>query len=97
MTSPILFIVFNRPETTKQVFESIRIAQPEKLYIAADGPRENRPEEVVLCNQVRQIIDKVDWPCEVKTLFREENIGCKIGVSSAITWFFQNENEGIFL
>lgn len=97
MTSPILFIVFNRPETTKQVFESIRIAQPEKLYIAADGPRENRPEEVVLCNQVRQIIDKVDWPCEVKTLFREENIGCKIGVSSAITWFFQNENEGIIL
>lgn len=97
MTSPILFIVFNRPETTNQVFESIRIARPGKLYIAADGPRENRPEEVILCNEVRQIVDKVDWPCEVKTLFRERNMGCKLGVSSAIEWFFQNEYEGIIL
>jgi hypothetical protein len=97
MISPILFIVFNRPETTSQVFESIRIARPEKLYIAADGPRENRPEESVHCNEVRQIVEKVDWPCEVRTLYREKNLGCKIGVSSAIKWFFQNETEGIIL
>uniref|UniRef100_UPI0040481839 nucleotide-diphospho-sugar transferase n=2 Tax=Bacteroidota/Chlorobiota group TaxID=68336 RepID=UPI0040481839 len=97
MISPILFIVFNRPETTKEVFESIRKARPTKLYIAADGPREFRHDEAILCNEVRKIIQNVDWSCEVKTLFREKNMGCKLGVSSAIEWFFQNETEGIIL
>jgi hypothetical protein len=97
MISPILFIVFNRPETTSQVFESIRAVRPKKLYIAADGPRDNRPEEVTLCNEVRQIVDRVDWPCELMTLYSDKNRGCKLGVSSAIDWFFQNEAEGIIL
>ncbi|MBW2664638.1 MAG: hypothetical protein JRD93_22400 [Deltaproteobacteria bacterium] len=42
--------------------------------------------------QVRRIATQVDWDCEVKTLFREKNLGCRIGVSSAIDWFFENEN-----
>lgn len=97
MTSPILFIVFNRPDTTKEVFEAIRLSKPSKLYISADGPRQNLPCEIELCNVVRAIVKDVDWPCEVKTLFREKNLGCKVGVSSAIEWFFQNETEGIIL
>lgn len=39
----------------------------------------------------------MDWPCEVKTLFREENLGCKYAVSRAITWFFGYEEQGIIL
>jgi hypothetical protein len=31
----------------------------------------------------------------VKTLFRDRNLGCRIGVSTAIDWFFQHEEEGI--
>jgi hypothetical protein len=97
MKSPVLFLVFNRPDTTRQVFEAIRAARPPKLYIAADGPRSGRPEEAQRCREVREIANMVDWPCEVATLFREQNLGCKIGVSSAITWFFEHESEGIIL
>lgn len=95
--SPILFIIFNRPDTTSQVFEAIRRYKPEKLYVAADGPRLEKVGELEKCNLVRSIIDKVDWDCDVKTLFRDKNLGCKHAVSSAISWFFENEEEGIIL
>jgi hypothetical protein len=97
LTTPVLFLVFNRPATTKVVFEAIRSARPARLYIAADGPRKSKADEVEKCNEVRSIVSNIDWDCEVKTLFREENLGCGKGVSSGITWFFENEIEGIIL
>ncbi len=97
MRSPVLFLVFNRPDSTRKVFDAIRSARPPKLYITADGPRPDRPAEAKLCSEVRAIASAVDWPCEVKTLFRESNLGCKAGVSSGITWFFSHEDEGIIL
>ncbi|MFZ4796457.1 MAG: nucleotide-diphospho-sugar transferase [Bacteroidia bacterium] len=95
--TPILFLIFNRPNTTKRVFESIRIVKPSKLYIAADGARKDKLGEDLLCQETRNIIELIDWDCEIKTLFRPENLGCKIAVSSAIDWFFENEEKGIIL
>jgi hypothetical protein len=94
--APVLFIIFNRPEQTKKVFEMIRKAQPKKLYVAADGPRNNGKDDQ-RCKETRAIIDVVDWDCDVKTLFRDENIGCGLGPKRAIDWFFENEEEGIIL
>ncbi|WP_194943043.1 nucleotide-diphospho-sugar transferase [Limnohabitans sp. 2KL-27] len=97
LQTAVLFLVFNRPDTTKQVFKAIRQAKPPRLYVAADGPRANREGEAERVTQVREIATAVDWPCEVKTLFRDENLGCKKSVSSGINWFFENENQGIIL
>lgn len=97
MKSAVLLLVFNRPETTQQVFESIRAAKPPKLYVAADGPREDRQNEAARCAEVRRIVTNVDWPCDVNTLFRDRNLGCKMGVSGGINWFFDHEEEGIIL
>lgn len=94
--SPVLFLIFNRPDTTFKVFEKIKEARPSKLYVAADGPRKDK-DEVSVCEETRAILEKINWECEVKTLFRTENLGCKDAVSSAISWFFQNEEEGIIL
>ena len=94
----ILFLVFNRPDTTKKVFERIREIRPTKLFVAADGPRAGKEDEKEKCEEVRDTILKgVDWPCEVKTLFRDSNLGCGHAVSGAITWFFDNVEEGIIL
>lgn len=93
----VLFLIFNRPDVTKEVFEAIRQAQPPRLYIAADGPRHHRIGEIEKCEETRKIIGQIDWPCQIKTLFRTENLGCKRAVSSAITWFFEQEEEGIIL
>jgi hypothetical protein len=97
LRSAVLFMVFNRPETTAQVFEAIRSAQPRKLYICADGPRPNVSSDSQRCATVRSIVSRVDWPCEVTTLFREANLGCKRAVSEGIDWFFEREEEGIIL
>jgi hypothetical protein len=97
MNSPVLFIVFNRPDTTWQVFEAIRKTKPPRLYIAADGPRHEREGERASCEEVRKIALEVDWECDVKTLFRDKNLGCKIAVSEGISWFFEHEDEGIIL
>ena len=97
LKTAVLFLIFNRPDTTRQVFEAIRQAKPPRLYVAADGPRNNQQGEKLLCEQERQLAIDIDWKCEVKTLFRDTNLGCKQGVSSAIDWFFNNEDEGIIL
>jgi hypothetical protein len=97
MRSPVLFLVFNRPDTTAQVFEAIRRAQPPRLYVAADGPRPVKAGEQERCDTVRRIATAVDWPCELVTLLREQNLGCKRAVSSAVSWFFEHEAEGIVL
>jgi hypothetical protein len=97
MKSAVLFLIFNRPETTTQVFEAIRLARPPRLYVAADGPRAGKVGEFERCEQARQIAIKVDWPCEVHTLFQETNLGCKRGVSTGIDWFFKCEEEGVIL
>jgi len=97
LQTAVLFLVFNRPDTTAQVFEAIRKAKPPRLYVAADGPRANRDGEAERVARVREIATAVDWPCEVKTLFREENLGCKYAVSGGITWFFEQEEQGIVL
>jgi len=97
LTTPVLFLVFNRPSTTQLVFDAIKIAKPTTLYVAADGPRKNYQDELEKCLAVRAIATNVDWECEVKTLFRDENLGCGKAVSSAITWFFEQEGEGIIL
>ena len=97
LKTAVLFLVFNRPDTTKQVFKAIRQAKPPRLYVAADGPRADKSGEAEKVEQVRRIATQVDWECEVKTLFRDKNLGCGKGVSRAITWFFENEEEGIIL
>ncbi|MDH3318979.1 MAG: glycosyltransferase family 2 protein [Betaproteobacteria bacterium] len=97
LNTPVLLLLFNRPEVTVAVFDAIRRAAPARVYLAADGPRGDRPGEAARCVEARSIVSRVDWPCAVKTLFREENLGCKHAVSSAIDWFFEHEAEGIIL
>ena len=97
LKTPVLFLVFNRPDTTSKVFEKIRQAKPQRLYVASDGPRIGNDVDKEKVIMTRDIATKVDWPCEIKTLFREKNLGCKKACSTAINWFFEYEEMGIIL
>jgi hypothetical protein len=97
MKTPILFLIFNRPKVTQEVFNAIKLYQPSRIYVAADGPRKDRKGENILCETTRSVVSQIDWKCEVFTLFRDTNLGCKDAVSSAITWFFEQEEMGIIL
>jgi len=95
--TPVLLIIFKRLDTTEKVFESIRKVRPTKLYIAADGPRADKPGEAEQTQATRDIVKRVDWDCEVKTLFHDQNMGCGVGPAKAISWLFENEETGIIL
>ncbi len=95
LEKPVLLLAFNRYESAARVFEAIRKARPKRFYFACDGPR--NAEEAVLCEKVRSLAQRVDWPCELHTRFQPANVGLKLGVSSAISWFFEHEPEGIIL
>jgi len=97
LKTPVLFLVFNRPDETQRVFDEIRKAKPKKLFIAADGPREGKHGEAEKCQAVRDITGKVDWECDVRTNFQKTNVGLKLAITSSIDWFFEHVDEGIIL
>ena len=96
--TPILFLTFNRLDHTKRVFNEIKKIKPKKFYVVSDGARGKVENEDKIVLQIREYLtSNVNWECELKTLFRNENLGCKISVSGAIDWFFRNEEMGIIL
>jgi hypothetical protein len=97
LETPVLFITFRRPDTTRKVFERIRQAQPKRLYTAQNFPSSDNTEEIRKWKDVRAIIENVDWDCDTRRLYRERYLDVKTSVSSAIDWFFENVEEGIIL
>lgn len=96
--TPVLLLIFNRLETTKQVFQQIKIVKPKKLFIVGDGPREGVLGEKEKCEILRKwVINAIDWDCEIKTLFSDINHGCGRCVSDGISWFFEQVEEGVVL
>ena len=93
--TPVVFIIFNRPDLTQVVFEAIRQAQPAQLFVIADSARSTG--EVEKCRQAREIINQVDWKCEVLTNFSEVNLGCRKRISSGLDWVFSIVDEAIIL
>jgi len=96
--TPILLLIFNRPNHTKRVFDQIRRVKPAKLFVVADGPRKDNSDDRVNCELVRSMImNMIDWECDVKTRFRDNNLGCGVGPAEGITWFFEQVEMGIIL
>lgn len=95
--APVLLIMFNRYDETKMVFDKLREAKVKTLYLVCDGPREGNIKDIEEQKKLRQLPEMVDWECDVHTMFRDKNMGCGRGVSSAITWAFENEDRLIIL
>jgi hypothetical protein len=95
--TPVALVVFNRPQTTRKVFDAISKARPAKLLIVADGPRANMPGEDDLCASVRTIVQAVSWPCEVSTNYAADNLGCQERMVSGLDWVFSLVEEAIIL
>lgn len=93
--TPVVLLIFKRPDTTQKVFDVVRQVQPSKLWIIADGPRNE--EEAEKCDKTRSIVEKVDWDCEVIKDYSETNLGLKYRVSSGLDAVFKAEEEAIIL
>jgi len=94
---PTLLVIFNRPAKTRQVIQALQQVKPARLFVVADGPRTDHPQDQEACRQAREAAMAIDWPCDVKTKFLDSNVGCGLAVSSGISWFFEYVDKGIIL
>jgi len=93
----IAYIVFNRPRHTRETFQAIRAARPARLFVSADGPRLDHPTDSARCKEVREIVQQIDWPCEVHRNYADQNLGLKRRVSSGLDWVFSQVESAIIL
>lgn len=94
---PVIFIIFNRKNTTKAVFEQIKKARPKQLFIISDGPRLERDGESKLVWETRDVVEHIDWECEVHKNYSNINMGCDKRIVSGINWAFQYIDKAIIL
>lgn len=98
MKLPLLILAWKRPFHTLKLVNAIRDVKPKKIFLACDGPDLSKEKEIELVNQTRSILDKeINWQCEKHKLYSSFNRGCRLGVTNAINWFFENVNEGVIL
>lgn len=93
----VAFLIYRRPELTARVFEQIRLARPERLFIVADGPKREEAGDSEKVERTRKIVENIDWPCEVQKNYSDVNIGCRKRVSSGLDWVFRQVEEAIIL
>ncbi len=95
--TPIVLIVFNRPDTTRQVFDIVRKMRPLQLFVIADGARKDKEGEADLCKEVRDIVSQVDWSCQLSTDFSEENMGLRNRITSGLNNVFKSVDRAVIL
>jgi hypothetical protein len=97
MHTPVALIIFNRPELTARVFAQIAKAKPPKLFVIADGPRPNHPEDAGKCAAAAAVLAQIDWDCEVLENYSDVNLGLARRTITGITWVFEQVEEAIIL
>ena len=97
MNRPVLLIHFNRPSTTRRQLEALKTIAPKRIWILCDGPRKNKPSDAEKALEVRSLLNRIPWECEVRKLYRDENLGCFKNISEGLTWFLNDCGAGIIL
>lgn len=95
--TPVILIAFNRPDTTRQVLAALSQVQLSHLLVILDGPRSKHPKDQQKCTEVRRLIEKMDWKCEISTNYAENNMGLRARVSSGLNWAFEQVERAIIL
>ena len=96
-STPVAYVVFNRPRHTRETFAAIRAYRPSHLFIIADGPRSSHPADIERCREVRNIVSEIDWRCDVQRNFSDENLGCRRRISGGLDWVFSIVDRAIIL
>jgi hypothetical protein len=95
--TPVVLIIFRRPDLTARVLKAIGAVRPRTLLVVADGPRPDRPDDADACAAARAVIDRVDWDCEVVQNYSDVNLGCGRRPATGISWALDRVGEAIIL
>jgi hypothetical protein len=68
------------------LIQSLAPLKPKLILLAVDGPRKNRPNDVELIRQTQELASEITWDTEIRTRFRDSNLGLRRAVVDAVTW-----------
>ena len=93
--NPVLVIGFNRPNLLNNLLVRLEELGITDLYVSLDGPRNS--QESIVCNESLRVVKSFKEKFNMKIIYRSYNLGCSLGVVSAIDWFFSNVDFGIII
>jgi hypothetical protein len=94
---PVALFAFNRPDFTRQVMEQVRVYAPDIVFLIQDGPRPGVVSDLVDAAQVRQILESVDWECQIHRIYAESNMGLLNRFGSALRDVFATVDRCVIL
>ena len=96
-TVPLILIVFNRVEKTKQLIKILELLTPSNLYVVSDGPRLTHPDDQEKVEEIRELFNNIPWECDIKRIYSSKNLGLKDRVISGLNNVFLIEDKAIIL
>lgn len=96
-TTPVAFIVFNRPDKAERVLKAVAAYRPERVFVIADGARADRPDDIERTEATLAVFDRIDWPCDLMMNVAPTNMGVDPRIVSGITWVFEHVEDAIIL
>jgi len=93
----VLILGYDRPNQMRKLIEALRPIRPSRIYFSVDGPRKHKEGDDEKVLETQRLLSEINWNCDIKTRFLTSNMGCKMAISSAIDWLFENEDYGIIL
>ena len=97
MDTPVALVIFRRPYHTQRVLEVLAEIRPKRMYVISDGPSKGNEDEALLVKECRELIDQIQWDCEILKNYSEENMGSRRRVVSGLDWVFETEDRAIIL
>ncbi len=98
LATPVVLVVFRRPDVTRRSLDVLRAVRPRRLFVVADGPRAGRAEEAAQVEAVRAMIEEsVDWPCVLERRYAGRNLGLEANVELGLDWAFSRVDRAIVL
>jgi hypothetical protein len=96
---PVLIIAHRRPHYLNLILDSILSFSPSRVYVSIDGARIQVEGEEDLVNECRALVTQFQLTSnfEVKTSFKDANLGSAANIVKSVDWFFENEKSGLIL
>lgn len=94
---PVAINFFARPNDLEKTFSVVQKVKPKVLFLIADGPRKNVPSDIENVRKCREVVENIEWECEVYRYYSDENKGLFRTYFDAMDQVFQIVDRCIFL
>jgi hypothetical protein len=94
---PVALFVYNRPAILAKTLAEIAKIRPSKLYVFADGPKPNDPDDSLKCEEVKTLLKKFNLPCNTVQIYNSKNKGLRNQIEEKLTFLFSREDAAVVL